>query len=83
MSTINSSDDELMGLEVAYMHMTNQLIDEGFSSMACAAVMTKLALMMYKSALNSEEYNSMVDTISENRDMIKGFSEYRQNGRLN
>ena len=84
MSTVNTSDEELMGLEASYLMLTHKLVDENFSPMACAAVMTKLAMMMYKSALDPEEYNAMVDTISDSRDLVKTFSEFQRSaGRLN
>lgn len=84
MSTVNTSDEELMGLEASYLMLTHKLVDENFSPMACAAVMTKLAMMMYKSALDPEEYNAMVDTISDSRDLVKTFSEFQSSsGRLN
>ena len=83
MSTINTSDEEMMALEVSYMMLTNKLVDENFSPMACAAIMTKLAMMLYKSTLNPEEYNVMVDTISDSRDLVREFSDYANTGRLN
>ncbi len=84
MSTVNTSDEELMGLEASYLMLTHKLVDENFSPMACAAVMTKLAMMIYKSALDPEEYNAMVDTISDSRDLVKTFSEFQRSaGRLN
>jgi|694.fasta_scaffold42061_6 hypothetical protein len=83
MSTINTSDEEMMALEASYMMLTNKLVDENFSPMACAAIMTKLAMMLYKSTLNPEEYNVMVDTISDSRDLVREFSDYANTGRLN
>ncbi len=84
MSTVNTSDEELMGLEASYLMLTHKLVDENFSPMACAAVMTKLAMMMYKSSLSAEDFNLMVDTISESRDLVRTFSEFQSSaGRLN
>ena len=83
MSTIKTTDEELMAMEVSFTELTNRFIQEDFSPYACAAVMTKLALMIYKSSMDVEEYNLMVDSISESRDHIKKFSEIAKIGRLN
>jgi hypothetical protein len=36
------------------------------------------ALRLYKSFLNEDEYNGMVDTISDNREKIKPFEEMKK-----
>jgi hypothetical protein len=83
-SKIKTTDDELMAIETSYMTLTSKFMEEGFSPMACAAIMSKLSMMMYKTSLNQEEYNLMIDTISESRDQIKSFTEYSGSaGRLN
>jgi hypothetical protein len=46
-------------------------------------VMTKLAFMIYKTSLNAEDYDTMINEISDNRDKIKSFTEYGSSGRLN
>jgi hypothetical protein len=45
--------------------------------------MMKIAMMVYKSSLNAEDYNAMINTIADSRDMIKTFEEYGSAGRLN
>ena len=65
------------------MELTNRFSDQGISPMASAAIMVKLALMIYKTSLDPEEYNSMVDNISDSRNLIKRFDEYVGAGRLN
>lgn len=80
---IETNDDQMLALEISYMELTTRFSEEGISPMACAAIMTKLALMMYKTSLGAEEYNLMVDSISDSRHLIKTFDEYGQTSRLN
>jgi hypothetical protein len=63
--------------------LTNKFMDDGFSPHACAAIMTKLAMMIYKTTLDAEDYNSMINSIADSRNMIKSFTDYRRTGRLN
>lgn len=83
MSKIKVSDDELLAMEISFMELSNRFMAEGFSPFACAAIMTKLACMIYKSSLGPEEFNLMMDSISESRDRVKSFQEYQSAGRLN
>jgi len=83
MTTINTTDEELMAIEISYANLTHKFVEEGFSQYACAASMVKLAFMIYKSSLNAEEYNEMINSISDSRDRIKSFSEIEKFSRLN
>ena len=83
MTTINTTDEELMAMEISYANLTHKFIEEGFSQYACAASMVKLAFMIYKSTMNAEDYNEMINSISDNRDRIKSFSEIEKFSRLN
>lgn len=83
MTTITTTDDELLAIEIAYGELTRKFAEEGINTFACAAVMTKLAFMIYKTSLNAEDYNAMINEISDNRDKIKSFEEYGSAGRLN
>jgi hypothetical protein len=83
MTTIKTNDDEMLAIEIAYGELTRKFAEEGVNPFACAAVMTKLAFMIYKTSLNSEDYNAMINEISDNRDKIKSFEEYGSSGRLN
>jgi hypothetical protein len=83
MSTIKTSDDELMAIEISYGELTRKFAEEGINLFACAAVMTKLAFMIYKTSLNDEDYNSMINSISDSRDQIMSFSEISSISRLN
>lgn len=83
MTTINTSDEELLAMEVAFTALTNKFAEEGHSPFAAAAIMAKLSFMIYKSSLNAEDYNLMIDAISDNRDKVLTFSELASIGRLN
>lgn len=80
---IETRDEELMAMEISYAELTHKFIQEGFNQYACAASMIKLAFMIYKSSMSAEDYNLMVDSISESRDRIKSFSEIEKFSRLN
>lgn len=87
--TIETNDNDLMIVEATYMELAAKFTESGISPMISAAVMAKLALMLYKSSLSNEEYNGMVDTISESRNAILTIEEYAlaatagASGRLN
>ena len=78
MSKINTTDDEMLAIEMSYGALTQKFAEEGINPFACAAIMAKLALMIYKTSLSAEEYNLMVDSISDSRDRIKTLIEYGQ-----
>lgn len=73
---IDKIDDDMLAIEATYMELTSSLIDKGISPYAMAAIMTKLGMMIYKTSLNAEDYNLMVDSISDQRNLIKSFNEY-------
>lgn len=79
----NITDDQMLTLEASYMELTSRLAEDGYPPLASAAIMIKLAMMVYKTSLSAEDYNSMVDQISNSRDMFKSFNEYALMGRLN
>jgi len=83
MSTIQTTDEELLAMEISYTQLTSKFTEEGFSPYACAASMVKLAFMIYKTSMNAEEYNLMIDSISDSRDQIKSFADIEKLGRLN
>ena len=82
-ATIETTDEELMAMEISYANLTHKFVDDGFNQYACAASMIKLAFMIYKSSLSEEDYNLMIDSISDNRDKIKSFQEIQKFSRLN
>lgn len=48
-----------------------QLMDEGTEPFAIAALFIMVALQIYKTSMSPEDYNAMVDNISDSRDRIK------------
>ena len=87
MTTINTSDEQMLALEVSFAELTNRFVNEGFDPYACAAIMTKIAFMIYKSSMTPEDYDLMIDEISNSRNSILTFAEFEQKveqkGRLN
>lgn len=64
--------NDLQNLYDNYLHFTDQMVGE-HSAMAVAGIMLAQALSIYKTALSPEEYNQMVDNISDMRDEVKTF----------
>lgn len=56
-----------------------QLMDDGAKPYAIAAIFTMIALQIYKTSMSPEEYNAMVDAISDSRDMVKRL-DYLESG---
>jgi hypothetical protein len=78
-----TTDDDLMAVEIAYSELTRKLAENGVNLFACSAVMTKLAFMIYKTSLNAEDYEMMINSISDSRNQIMSFDEIASIGRLN
>ncbi len=68
-------DEQLTSLADDIYNMAGDKIKEGEKPFAIAAVFIMIALQIYKTSLSEEEYNLMVDSISENRDNIKSLPE--------
>lgn len=68
-------DEQLTSLADDIYNMAGDKIKEGEKPFAIAAVFIMIALQIYKTSLSEEEYNLMVDSISENRDKIKSLPE--------
>lgn len=80
-----TTDEEMLAIQFSYEELTNKFLLKGTNPFACAAAMTKLALMIYKTTLSDEEYNLMVDSISDSRDRIRSITDFgvSTNNRLN
>ena len=63
-------EDDFRASEKIYQ-MTSMLIAEGEKPFAVAAMYTMVALQIYKTMMSEQEYNRMVDIISESRDRVK------------
>jgi hypothetical protein len=67
------SDDQLQEVYDDYLNFTVGMINKG-DALSVAAVMIAQALSIYKTAMNSEDYNNIVDNISASRDQVKQFT---------
>jgi hypothetical protein len=68
---MNNSNDELEDLYQEYWTLHSSMIDKGHDPLEIAAVITAQAMSIYKTALDPEEYDQMVDEISNMRYSIK------------
>lgn len=50
---------------------TNALMAKGYKPFAISAMYVMVALQIYRSTMSEEDYNAMVDTISNSRDKVK------------
>ena len=67
------ADDQLQGIYDDYLEFTIQMINES-NALTVAAIMMAQALSIYKTAMNAEDYNAMVDNISASRNQVKEFT---------
>jgi hypothetical protein len=65
----NNQLEELYSKNLAFV---DNLSGE-YGAMEVAAIMMAQALSIYKSALSDEDYNNMVDKISDSRNEVKTF----------
>jgi len=68
------TDDKLQRLYNNYLEFTDHMCVE-HSPMEVAAIMMTQALSLYRSSLNEDEYNNMVDMISASRSQVKTFDK--------
>lgn len=68
------TDTKLQKLYDQYLDFTDHMVGE-YDAMAVAGIMMAQSLTMYKTALSEEEYNLMVDSISNSRNKVKAFSK--------
>lgn len=55
-----------------YIKFTEEM-SEKYDALAIAGIMTAQALSIYKTMMSESEYNKMVDSISESRDLVQTF----------
>lgn len=67
-------DTRMEDLYHALLRVTAELVNNGYDAMEISAVMTRVALQIYKTKLSDKDYNQMVDFISQSRDEIEKFS---------
>ena len=55
-----------------YIKFTEIMLEE-YDSLEIAGVMTAQALSIYRTTMTEKEYNQMVDSISDSRDLVHTF----------
>jgi hypothetical protein len=55
-----------------YMKFT-ETMSEKYDALAIAGIMTAQALSIYRTVLSEEDYNQMIDNISDSRDLVHSF----------
>jgi len=68
------TDRKLQQLYDNYLEFTDHMVGK-HGPMEVAAIMMTQALSLYRSSLNEDEYNKMVDMISMSRTQIKTFDK--------
>ena len=66
-------DRNLENVYVEYLKFTDKMAGE-YSAMAIAGVMMAQALSIYKTALNADEFDSIVENIVNCKDKVKTFA---------
>jgi hypothetical protein len=66
----NEQTDQLENLYQDYWAFHATMIDKEHSPMEIAAILVAQALSLYKTILDEDEYNQMVDSISDSRDKV-------------
>lgn len=59
-------------LYAKYLQFTNIMLEE-YDAMEVAAIMSTLALSLYKTCMSEEDYQRMAKSIYDNRDKVKTF----------
>ena len=66
----NEVTDQLENLYQDYWAFHASMIDKDHSPIAIAAILVAQALSIYKTVLEEDEYNSIVDSISDKRNKV-------------
>lgn len=62
--------DRLQSLYDKYFEFNNEMLDD-YKPLEVAAILIAQGLSIYKTTLDNESYNRMVDNISDNRDQVR------------
>lgn len=76
---MDKQDSDLMNVADRVYQMTTELLVEGHQQFAVAAALTMVAMQIYKSSLSKEDYDKMVDSISDSRDQIMSLNDMVKN----
>ncbi len=70
------SDEKLVNTYNEFMNLTDKLLGEDVRAIEIAPILIKLGLEIYKTVMSPEDYDRMVDFISDHRDEINDLSEF-------
>jgi hypothetical protein len=70
------SDEKLIHTYNKFMVLTDKLLGEDVKAIEIAPILIKLGLEIYKTVMSPEDYNRMVDFISDHRDEINDLSDF-------
>ena len=69
-------ENDLIEVYNKYMELTDTLLRENISAIEVAPIMIKLGLEIYKTVMSPEDYDRMVDFISDHRDDVRDLSDF-------
>ena len=75
------NDEDRANLERAYLEglkFTNAMLTE-FDPVTIATIMSNLSFSIYRTVLSDEDFEAMMDTISEYRGSVKPFAPEHRN----
>lgn len=70
------NDENLINTYNEFMILTDKLLGEDVKAIEIAPILIKLGLEIYKTVLSPEEYDRMVDFISDHRGEINDLSNF-------
>ena len=70
------SDENLINTYHEFMMLTDKLLGEDVKAIEIAPILIKLGLEIYKTVMDEDDYNRMVDFISDHRDDIHDLKEF-------
>jgi hypothetical protein len=82
MSFKSLNDEEMQEIKNACVELAAKFAERGISPFAIAACLAQTSFMMYKSMLNEEEYNTMIDYVSESRHRVQSLDEIKEQSKL-
>ncbi len=70
------NDEKLINTYHEFMSLTDKLLGEDVKAIEIAPILIKLGLEIYKTVMNQDDYNRMVDFISDHRDEINDLKDF-------
>ena len=67
------AEDKLQHIYNQCLEFTSHMVEQ-YGGMEVAAIMMTQALSIYRTTLKEEDYNKMVDSISDSRDKVQTFT---------